>query len=86
MDPKETYLRNCVIAARQPATTPLFSADPKHGMQCCLDGYAVLPVEEYEALQAVARQRDALLDLHRATAHTRDVLLDLVFSLVRKPR
>ncbi len=57
MDPRETKLINCLIV---PSTTvrwgslgvPLFEQTPEHGVQCRLDGYAIVPREDYEKLVA----------------------------------
>ncbi len=63
MDPRETQLLNCLIVPRhdtQRALTGLFEQSPEHGVQCRLDGYAIVPREDYEALVEKAQKWDAL--------------------------
>lgn len=50
MDPNETYVRNCYISMRPSDKGPLFASSDEHGVQCCLDGYVVIPLERYHTL------------------------------------
>lgn len=49
MEPKETVVTNCLIVPRK-GDVVLFAVTPEHGVQCCLDGYAILPIETYREL------------------------------------
>ncbi len=63
MDPRETRFEDCVIVRREGGplrTAPLFEWSPAHGMQCRLEGYAIVPREQYEALVEKADKWDAL--------------------------
>lgn len=50
MDPNETYVRNCYLSMRPSDKGPLFASNDEHGIQCCLDGYVVIPIEQYHTL------------------------------------
>ncbi len=66
MDPRETQLLNSLIVPRQDtlrALTGLFEQTPEHGVQCRLDGYAIVPREQYEALVAQAEEAEVWHEL-----------------------
>lgn len=50
-----SYVRRSMIKAR-PGEGPLFSIHPGIGVFAKLDGYAIIPREEYEALLRLTRQ------------------------------
>lgn len=53
LTPDETYVRRCSIHPRD-ADPVLFTESAEHGIQCTLDGYAIIPIEEYEQLKRAA--------------------------------
>lgn len=46
----KSYVQGCTIATRPGDTGPLFAFDSSGVTGVWLDGYAIIPVEEYEAL------------------------------------
>lgn len=52
MTPEETKLTNCYIVGRDGDDGPLFFSSIEHGIQCRLDRYAIIPLEEYNALRS----------------------------------
>ena len=51
-----TQLRNCVFKPKAPLTEPMFYAVPGVGFVCNLDGYAIVSVEDYNALLARSKE------------------------------
>lgn len=47
------YLRNCLISARIDGPN-IFEIDLEGNVYACLDGYAILPMEEYVRLKEAA--------------------------------
>ncbi len=43
----KSQLCNCIIGSKVPLNEPMFYAVPDVGFICNLDGYAIIPVEEY---------------------------------------
>jgi hypothetical protein len=53
------YLRNCLIKPRAGESEEwLFLASDRAGVQCRLDGYAIVPRAEYEMLLGLVAPRD----------------------------
>lgn len=48
--PRDSYVRNCVIISREPPEV-LFR-EAKSGIVCTLDGYAIIPMEQFNELMA----------------------------------
>jgi hypothetical protein len=48
------YLRNCLIKRREDDTVSLFEFTPEGRILVRLDGYAIVPKEEYEGLASLA--------------------------------
>lgn len=67
---QDSFLRNCAIGGRE-EDGPLFVKDGDR-MCCRLDGYAVLPIEQYEELKASAEKQEhygwSLIDSNGVTA------------------
>lgn len=49
MNPKDCVVTNCFIYCR-PSDPAIFEVSDEHGIQCHLDGYAIVPMEHYDAL------------------------------------
>lgn len=56
MKPHETKIVNCYIWPRKRPSETMFYWTPEHGFQANLDGYAIIPKEEYLRLQAEAKR------------------------------
>lgn len=56
MTPEQTYVRNCLIHPRRDGAgaEAMFTLSAEHGVQCQLDGYAIVPRDEYERLKQLA--------------------------------
>lgn len=57
MEPSETLVKNCYISrtARDLAEErAIFYSSDAHGVQCRLDGYAIIPMDEYARLKALS--------------------------------
>lgn len=70
----KSYVRNCMMIQRRPDDGPLFI----EGDGCVtarLDGYAILPVEEYARLRAKAREQEPWF---KVTQHPEGMSWELV--------
>lgn len=45
--PEQTGLKNCLVKVRPSESGPLFWVSNDHGVQCNLNGYAIVPIEDF---------------------------------------